>query len=411
MRVTFHEMFTGSFKSNYLIMNFLMPLSEENATNCALLAQVLKRGCEKYGEMHQIACRLEELYGASIAMSSDKIGENISFTLLASYLDDRFALEGEKIAEMTIDVLSNILLRPFTEGESFRASYFTQEQQNLADVIRSQINDKRLYAMLRCREISFAGRPYRFTSDGTLSCLKEITAASLYSFYKKMLANAKVLVTYTGRETDVQGTIRTCFPILFEGEANALAATKYDAVTAPKNEEEALDIVQGKLCLGFRFSNPPEYYAARLFNVIYGGSPVSKLFMNVREKLSLCYYCSSEIDPFVGALFVSSGIESGNFATAKDEIIKQLDDVKNGVITEEEFTNAKLYLLDYVKGLKDAPGPLMADATRQYLLNIDDGIDEQIQKIKALTVGDVTRAAGLLQLDTVYFLHEKEFKA
>ena len=256
----------------------------------------------------------------------------------------------------------------------------------------------------------FENQPYRFTSTGSLESLKSISAASLYSFYREILENTQILVTYVGRKTDVEAIMQHYFAPLLRGDETALCAPRYVAAAHEKQLDEAMDVVQGKLCMGYRFFDKVDVYAARLFNVIFGGSPTSKLFLNVREKMSLCYYCTSGFDPFVNSVFISSGIEFDNFEVAKQEIFHQLQDMQKGNITAEEFENGKLYLLDFIKGMKDSPNLMLSDAVRSFLLSCKDDIDLQLEKISRLQIEDIVRTANCLCLDTIYFLHGKEDK-
>lgn len=407
MRVSYHPIFTDSFKFNSYTLNFLMPLSEENATCCALLAQVLKRGCEKYGEMDRIAARLESLYGASVTVSSDKIGENLSFTLQTYFMDNRFAVEGENIMDSVLELAAELLLHPMTENGVFRSDFFEQEKQNHADLIAGIINDKRTYSMIRCKEIMFADTAYRFTGAGTLEYLQQLTSEKLFSFYQKLLKEATLTVTYIGRKVDLENLTQRYFA-LSDGESLPIVISDIKEVDEPQYVSEAFDVAQGKLCIGYRFVRETEYYATRLFNVIFGGSPTSKLFNNVRERLSLCYYCSSAVDYAVHSMFVSSGIEFKNYEVARDEIFRQLEDMKNGNISDEEFYNGKLYLTDMILGMRDSHGALLTDTLRGYLLGISDDVEQQVEKINQLTKQDIVDVAACTALDTVYFLKGKE---
>ncbi len=407
MQITYHPLFTDNFKFNSYTLNFLMPLNERNATCCALLSQILKRGCEKYGEMDQITARLEELYGATVSISSDKLGDRLSFTVQTYFLDDRFAMEGEEICKGVMDLAGDLLRHPMTENGVFRSDFFEQEKRNHADQIAGLINDKRLYALIRCKEIMFEDSDYKFTSVGTLSCLEQLTPEKLYLFYQELLATAEVVVTYIGRKLDLAALTQTHFDLQDRPEqpcSDFLRITPAE----PKYIAEEFDVAQGKLTMGFRLISATEYYATRLFNVIYGGSPTSKLFNNVRERLSLCYYCSSAIDFIVHSMFISSGIEFANYEIAKNEILAQLEDMKNGVISDEEFENGKLYLLDQIAGIRDSHSALLSETLRNHLLGIDDTVEEQLKRIAALTKDDVIAVAKAVALDTVYFLKGKE---
>ena len=57
--------------------------------------------------------------------------------------------------------------------------------------------------------------------------------------------------------------------------------------------EEEMDVSQGKLVMGFTTEthfDDEDSYALTVFNSVYGSGAHSKLFNNVREKLSLAYY-------------------------------------------------------------------------------------------------------------------------
>ena len=381
-----------------------MPLSEENATSAVLLSQILKRGCQKYGEMDEIVARLEELYGASITVSSDKLGENLSFSVQVYCMDDRFAVENEEIFESVLDIMSAILLDPLTENNVFRADFFSQEKKNHADLIRGMINDKRTFSMMRCKEIMFNDSSYRFTSNGTLEYLETITPKTLFSFYQNMIKNVSVAITYIGRPVDVEKLTKKYFSKILDGGITSVIFSDYKIPSKISYVNESCNVTQGKLCMGFRFTEPVDYFAVRLFNVIFGGSPTSKLFMNVREKLSLCYYCSSSIDPYVHSMFISAGIEFKNYDIAKDEIMKQLDDIKSGNITTQEFENSKLYLLDYIKGIKDSHSLLLANTIQNHLLGFNCSIEEEIESVSSLRPEQIVHLAKYLVPDTIYFL-------
>ncbi len=403
-RISYQTIFTDNFKFNSYTINFLFPLNERNATNASLLSQVLKRGCEKYGEMDQIVARLEELYGANITVSSDKLGEMLTFSIQCYCMDDVFALDKEAIFESTLDVMANILFNPLKENGLFRSDFFEQEKINLADIIRGIINDKRVFSMMRCKEIMFNDSNYRFSSNGTLSYLEKISNSSLFAFYQEVLSNSSIIVTYIGRNRAVRDLTEKYFMPLLSGENSMMVKSAYKQPEKVRHVEEVYDVTQGKLCLGFRFTKPIDYFAARLFNVIFGGSPTSKLFMNVREKLSLCYYCSSAVDSLAHALFISSGIEFENYQIALDEIIKQFEDMKKGEISREEFENGKVYLLDLIKGMGDSHSSLVADKLRNYFLEIDFSPEQQLDIVSKLTKEQIIQVANCLELDTVYFL-------
>ena len=121
-------------------------------------------------------------------------------------------------------------------------------------------------------------------------------------------------------------------------------------------------MTKGKLALGFRTrgacvweeDNP----ALLVFNALYGGTPTSKLFLNVREKLSLCYFASSMLEKFKGVMVVSSGIEFRNYEKAKAEILAQLDNCRTGAFEDWELEGARRAVISALRATMDAQGRL-----------------------------------------------------
>ena len=149
----------------------------------------------------------------------------------------------------------------------------------------------------------------------------------------------------------------------------------------------------------------PDFAAIRVFNALYGGAVTSKLFLNVREKLSLCYYASSACDTRKGILLVSSGIEAENFHAAKREILAQLNAVREGDFTDDDLTAARKSVASDLRALTDSPGALEDFYLSQTLLGLDWSPTELAELCEAVTKEDVLAIAGGVELDAVYFLH------
>ncbi len=122
---------------------------------------------------------------------------------------------------------------------------------------------------------------------------------------------------------------------------------------------EHFDTTQAKLCMLFTLGRPmqPEQLAAvRLAMALYGGSVTSRLFLNVRERDHLCYYCSSSFQSFTGSMAVNSGVEHTDAARAEQAVLKELADLCDGPITDEELEDCRRGLLAGMNGLEDTLG-------------------------------------------------------
>ena len=401
---------TDRFKTSFLSVDFFLPLNDENATGMSLLAGVLVRGCSKYPQMNSISRYLARNYGVSMTISANKAGEMEFLSFCFSYLDNDYAIDGEDIRASVVSFFKELIFHPLLRGEAFLEEYVEQEKTNLIDRITGLFNDKRVYSMERCKELMCKDEAYGVNEMGSVEMVKQFDAASLYRFYQKMLKESFLSAVYVGKE-------REAFlePIVDEfcSAERTKPETEVRYSCVEQEIVEPMELNQSKLNLGFRLGETAEknQTACRLFNVLYGGSATSKLFMNVRERLSLCYYCSSTVDRIKNVMFVSSGVEASKFEEAKKEILAQLNAVVNGDFSEEEFDNAKAYLIDSIRGSLDSEGAiasLMLAGTLQGELKTPQ---QQIDEVANVTRDDVMAIAREVSLDTVYFLKGVQHEA
>jgi len=392
------------FKTGYLSVDFVMPLSSENATGASLLAGVLSRGCKAYPGMDLIARYLARNYGASFSINASKAGEMEILSFTFTYLNNRYAIDGEDIRCEILNLFKEFVFAPLVKDGGFLPDYVEQEKANLTDKIHGLFNDKRIYSLERCKELMCPDEAYGVQELGSIEVLKNFDHRSLYAFFEKMMKNAYVVISYVGED---QGNFLSELAKGFEPRADAMPATLIrNGVSKVREIIEPMDLNQSKLNLGFRLGDAAQKNGAacRLFNVLYGGSATSKLFMNVRERLSLCYYCSSVLDRFKNVMFVSSGVESSKYEAARGEIEAQLAAIAGGDFTNEEFENAKAYLIDSIYGQKDSESALAAGMLGGTLRNELKTPEQEIAEINAVDRQAVIDIAKEITLDTVYLL-------
>lgn len=398
--------FGDTFKTNSITLNFFWQLDKKYASYIALLSSVLKRGNTVFGEMDKIASYLDLNYGANLDISTSKAGEMQTLSVSAVYIDDKFALDGEKISENMIKLLSATLFNPIVENGVFKESFVNQEKQNLKDRIQSLINDKQVYSYEKCKQTMFADEKYGVYEQGDINEVDKITPASLYEFYLDLLGNAMLVVSYGGIKCDTEHLLAPLFEKLDKKDRKKLTTARFETVKEIKDVVEEMDVAQSKLNMGFRLgeSAASDLFALRMFNVMFGASPTSKLFMNVRERLSLCYYCSCAADVIKNVMFVYSGVETANVEVARKEILNQLSLMQKGEFTDEEFENAKAYIIDSYVQAADSSYALSNLLVSAYIQGHNLTPDEQIEKLSQVTPERVIKAATDIKLDTVYLL-------
>ena len=336
------------FKTSLLSAQFVTPLQQETASAYALLPAILRRGTVRYPDLGALSARLDRLYGASVDYTVRKQGENQCVGFVASFIDDSYIPGGEQLLEPVAELLGELLCDPVTERGRFVTAYFEGEKTNLIDAIRSQVNDKREYAYARLLREMCDGEPYGISRLGDEAGAEKLQMPKLHALYGELLATARLELFYCGSASleRVREALAAAFATLpRDGIRDIAPSTPHPARTEVKRVEEAMDVTQGKLGMGFACGSD-DYAAALMGNTLFGGSSNSKLFLNVREKLSLCYYASSAYHRQKRLITVSSGIEFQNYQKAYDEIMAQLAAVQAGRLEDWELEGARSTLLN-----------------------------------------------------------------
>ncbi|WP_010269402.1 EF-P 5-aminopentanol modification-associated protein YfmF [Paenibacillus senegalensis] len=415
-QIRLHVLPTDRFKT-YAISAFIgAPLREEQVTSTALIPFVLRRGTQSYPETRQFRQRLDELYGAGFGFDIYKRGNYQMIQFRLDIIEERYISGSDSLLKQGLDFLGEVITLPAEENGKFLSKYVDSEKQTLEKRIKSIINDKIRYAAERCLEEMFKGDPYRLHPLGRLEDLPELEPDQLYQAYQQWLAESPIDLYVIGNTTleEVEAMVSKSFQI------RRAQNPAYDIAPAEPREQreinevvERLEVSQGKLNMGLKGSvtyAEDGYADALMYNGILGAYPHSKLFINVREKASLAYYASSRLDGHKGILTIQSGIEIENFEKAVDIIRKQLNAMSQGEISELEMSQTKAMIVNQLKEIKDAAFEIIAFDFNNILSGRERTVNELITDINGSTLESVREAASRMQLDTIYFLRDKEGK-
>lgn len=400
---------TDRFKTGCFSVNLLRPLTRETAAPNALIPSVLLRGCRSCPDMQTISQRLDTLYGASVGTLVRKKGEVQSVGMYTDFLEDRYA-ESEPVFSQMMKFLRELIFEPCMENGGFLEDFVDGERCNLANTIDGRINDKRSYAVSRLLRTMCSGESYAVPRLGEKDTLENLTGKTMYETWQNMLETSPVELFYLGQQSGdvVASTLREVFSELPRNTARPMVETQVVLPDRPvQYVEEAMDVTQGKLSIGLRTEitvQDPRYPAMLLLNAVYGAGMTSKLFLQIREEQSLCYYAGSSMDKFKGIMVVGSGIEFSNYEVARDGILHQLELCKMGEITSQELESARNYLISSLRTGNDSPGRLDDYAIGQSVAGLNGTMDQMAEQLRHVTLDQVVEAANTLRLDTVYFL-------
>lgn len=403
---------SDKFKTACMSVTLLTQLRRETAAMNAVIPFVLRRGTTRYSDMEQLSRRMDELYGAAVEPVVRRIGEIQCIGFYGSFPEPDYLPGGEALLGDTCALMAQLLLDPVTRGGLLLPQYVDSEREKLLDIIRSRMNDKRSYALTRCIEEMCCYEDFAVSRFGSESEAENIHYKKLTRHYRELIQTCPVEIFYCGK-TDfkaVSAAMRDAFSAMPRGEIDYDIGTdlRMNAVEDHvRFVEEEMDVTQGKLVLGFRLGEcmeEPDIPALYVFNAVYGSGATSKLFMNVREKLSLCYYASSAVYLHKGIMLVSSGIEFDKLDVARDEILAQLDSVRRGEITDDELRSAKKSVASDLRAVQDSIGELEGFYLSQALDGLDYGPAELAALAEDVTKEDVQAIAESIECDLIYFL-------
>ncbi len=388
---------SNKFKTNLVALFITVPLTKENCTKNALLTSVLRRGTNNLKTQEEISKRLEELYGAGFNCGVDKLGNYHVLKFYLETLENTYTLNSENLLQEGINLLLDIVFNPLVENNGFDKVYVEQEKLNLQKLIESRKDNKALYAKERCLESMFADESYALYKYGSVEDLSNINEINLYAYYKELLKNCKIDLYVTGNNIDNIKVPEISSKNLPQIENLHVAPEK------PSIVNESQDVTQGKLIIGLDVGNSDKAVVS-MYNTILGGGANSKLFQNVREKASLAYSAGSSYIRRKNVILIQTGIEIENYDKAVKIIEEQLQDMKNGKISDEEFDSAKQLITSSIELIEESKEDMITFYFDQNLFDEHLNVTEYKEMIKKVTKEDVIKIAQKVKEDTIYFL-------
>lgn len=406
---------TAQFKNAVVSLNITAPLDGDTSAR-ALLIHLLAHTSKDCPTVYEMNRRLAALYGASLSASVKKIGEAQVLSLVMTCLDDRFALKGENILCEGTTLLLDAFFKPDILPDGFKAENLEREKRLLIEKINSERDDKRVYALTRMTEEMCRDEFYGTDRLGNKETISALDGKELLRVWKDILFTCPIQINVTG-SFDKAETEK-----LFVERFNSLGRKNEDIKEVrtefiseayeSKTVTEKQKVKQGKLVIGMRAGMTYEgdnFPALKIMTAIFGSGTFSKLFMNVREKMSLCYYCSARLIDSKGIITVESGVETENAYKALDAIRNELDAVRKGDFSDEIITQAKLSITDSYKSFTDSVLYIDMWATMQCNRADFCSPEDYAARMSDVSREEIIVAANMITEDTVFILEsEKE---
>lgn len=396
------------FKQGGFSFQLVRPMRQEEAAKNALLPAVLLRGTNRCPDLRAVTQRLDELYGGAVSPLVRRVGDYQTTGLYCGFMDDRFALPGDRVFGPMLEFLRELLLDSPKKDGAFLPDFVESEKKNLISTIESDRNDKRVYTITRLLRKMCAGDSFGVSRLGEAEDVAAITPEDLTRHYETILRTSPIALFYVGSapEAEVEAAAKALISGLPREPMELPAQTEF--TPGPTGDyTETMDVAQGKLCMGFTTpitNRDPEMPAMQVCNVVLGGGMTSKLFQNVREKMSLCYSIDSTYYGAKGILLANAGIDFDKETVTRQEIGNQLAACQAGEITEGELTAAKEAIASSLRAVLDSPGAIESFHSTAALSGMAFTREEYLRAVEQVSVADVVRCARTLRLHSTYFL-------
>lgn len=412
--VTLTQLDAPAFKRCRISIHFMLPGDRATATAAALLPMVMERGYADCPDMTRLARRLAQLYGAGLSVYGGMVGANRFITVGVSGIRNEYAVGGEDLLSEYLDLLFGMTFDPNVKDGAFDAQAVEIEKDKLFELQQSEINDKRLYCLRQARRRFYGDTVGGLEKYGYAEDLDTITPQLLYETWRNMITTARVEVLVLGVEArpveerllealhraDALRTGEVCRPV-------PLHASYVMPVQPVAEYAEPVDAVQGKLAMLFTMDEPllhGDLSKMRMAMALLGGTPTSRLFMNVREKQSLCYYCASGFAQLGGCMHIDSGVEFENTEKAKNAILEEIGKLAEDGISEKEMEDARRYLCSALESVNDSLSGMENWFVGEISRGTMDTPQQVAQQLADVTVQDVHDMMKKFHLSVVYTL-------
>ena len=404
-----HLIKSNNFKTISFKIVFWNELKKEDLAYRNMLVNNLLFSSHKYNTNRKIAIRKEELYSADIYGKTYRKGTQIVTEICLSSIEDKFAEEGNfrESLEFLFDCINN----PNINNGAFDETSFNITKDNITNSIKSEKENPNFEAYQKYKELIGKDKVFVGSILGTLEDVENITPSSLYEYYKTFFDDNHIDIYVLGsvEEKDILDIDKY---LKFGSNRINYASTYANYEKNYSEKEEDSKFNQSKLFMGGSIKSLTEHekkYESIIYNIILGNSPTSKLFQNIREKMSYAYTISSSINRLDGMFVISAGISSKNYESTKNEVMNQIKEMKQGLFNDKDINDAKEVILSIIEEINDNPWSII-DHYNNYLYFGADTIENQIQEINKIQKDDIVNVANKINIDTVFLLKEDEYE-
>lgn len=193
------------------------------------------------------------------------------------------------------------------------------------------------------RELLFGDQPAGWNIVGTKESITGLKREDIHEYMRSQYVAKNTVVCVAGNlkgETGIEKSFHLVPDSPFRKRADAVQVQREPEVLVESRKTD-----QSHLCLGMRAYplSHPKRWTQEVFATILGGMMSSRLFVEIREKLGLAYYVSTqaEMEPDLGYIVTRAGVKNEKAEAAIVAILREYRKIAQRGISLQELQKAK----------------------------------------------------------------------
>ena len=382
------------FKSIYFSINFTMPVNKRQISENALLSAVLGKSNKKFKTQKEIQMYLYSLYGANFDIGIEKFGDLYNIEFRGECINKKYLPNNTDVVNEVLEFLYDAIYNPNVLNGAFDEEVVEREKDFILNKIREVKDDKLRYGIRKMEELMCKDEPfstYVYNEVISNSCITFIISGNLLGY------------------EDIEEKVNNIFNNKLVSKLNYKELIYNQKLNHIQEVvEESQQTTQSVLSYGLRINNPNsnDFYKLSVYNALLGGTPSSKLFQNFREKESLAYTVRSRYYRFKDIIIIYAGIQKENYEKAKLVLENEINKIKDGEISDEEFEASKKSIISDLKEWNDSKIALskMFISNLFSLKNDSLTLEQMVDKFEKVTKQDIIDMASKITIEKIYFL-------
>lgn len=400
------------FKSIYFSINFTMPVNKRQISENALLSAVLGKSNKKFKTQKEIQMYLYSLYGANFDIGIEKFGDLYNIEFRGECINKKYLPNNTDVVNEVLEFLYDAIYNPNVLNGAFDEEVVEREKDFILNKIREVKDDKLHYGIRKMEELMCKDEPFSTYVYGDEDDIYKITSSDLYKRYNEVISNSCITFIISGNllgYEDIEEKVNNIFNNKLVSKLNYKELIYNQKLNHIQEVvEESQQTTQSVLSYGLRINNPNsnDFYKLSVYNALLGGTPSSKLFQNFREKESLAYTVRSRYYRFKDIIIIYAGIQKENYEKAKLVLENEINKIKDGEISDEEFEASKKSIISDLKEWNDSKIALskMFISNLFSLKNDSLTLEQMVDKFEKVTKQDIIDIASKITIEKIYFL-------